>query len=188
MAYNFKNLADVELLDTMPESANLLVEVDGTTKRAPKEDGIGKLTSVEVLEEVPEGATVLAEVNGEIKRVPGAGLGGGKTPSSSAVKTAIIRDSEYLNAIAGLQTAVSDAPAITYECINMTFEEAYETMANGEPLTAIGMITAEGALVLPGLVGFAGTAMLGAPTILIMLLSTPESITLFWTADGIFMP
>lgn len=76
MAYNFKNLADVELLDTMPESANVLVEVDGATKRAPKEDGIGKLTSAEVLEGVPEGATVLAEVNGEIKRVPSNQVGG----------------------------------------------------------------------------------------------------------------
>lgn len=35
MAYNFKNLADVELLNTMPEEANVLVEVDGATKRAP---------------------------------------------------------------------------------------------------------------------------------------------------------
>lgn len=46
MAYNFKNLADVELLDTMPESANVLVEVDGTTKRAPS-TGLGGGGSVE---------------------------------------------------------------------------------------------------------------------------------------------
>lgn len=72
MAYNFKNLADVELLGAMPENANVLVEVDGATKRAPKEN----FAAVEALEEVPEGATVLAEVGGEIKRVPGAGLGG----------------------------------------------------------------------------------------------------------------
>ena len=36
MAYNFKNLADVELLNAMPEEANVLVEVNGTTKRAPQ--------------------------------------------------------------------------------------------------------------------------------------------------------
>lgn len=36
MAYNFKNLADVELLDAIPEEANVLVEVNGTTKRAPQ--------------------------------------------------------------------------------------------------------------------------------------------------------
>lgn len=78
MAYNFKNLADVELLNAMPEEANVLVEVDGATKRAPhvEVDVTAELISSEALEEVPEGATVLAEVNGEIKRVPSAGLGG----------------------------------------------------------------------------------------------------------------
>ena len=34
MAYNFKNLADVELLNAMPEEANIVVEVGGKTKRA----------------------------------------------------------------------------------------------------------------------------------------------------------
>lgn len=81
MAYNFKNLADVELLNAMPEEANVLVEVNGTTKRAPlpeipEVDVTAELVAKEALEEVPEGATVLAEVNGQIKRVPGAGLGG----------------------------------------------------------------------------------------------------------------
>lgn len=83
MAYNFKNLADVELLNAMPEKANIVVEVDGKTKRAPQVqipepvDEIALIVSSETLEEVPEGATVLAEVNGEIKRVPSDGLGGG---------------------------------------------------------------------------------------------------------------
>ena len=83
MAYNFKNLADVELIDTMPETANVLVEVDGSTKRAPQVqipepvDEIALIVSSETLEEVPEGATVLAEVNGEIKRVPSNALGSG---------------------------------------------------------------------------------------------------------------
>lgn len=88
MAYNFKSLAEVELLGAMPENANVIVEVDGATRRAPKEDGIGKLVSVEALEEVPEGATVLAEVNGEIKRVPGEGLGGNKTIIFSVIEAA----------------------------------------------------------------------------------------------------
>lgn len=88
MAYNFKNLADVELLNTMPENAKVIVEVDGATKRAPKEDGIGKLVSVEALAEVPENATVLAEVNGEIKRVPGSGLGGEKKIIFSVIESA----------------------------------------------------------------------------------------------------
>lgn len=83
MAYNFKNLADVELLNTMPEEANIVVEVDGKTKRAPQVqipepvDEIALIVNSETLEEVPEGATVLAEVNGKIKRVPSDGLGGG---------------------------------------------------------------------------------------------------------------
>lgn len=83
MAYNFKNLADVELLNAMPEEANIVVEVGGKTKRAPQVqipqpvDEIALIVNSETLEEVPEGATVLAEVNGEIKRVPSNGLGGG---------------------------------------------------------------------------------------------------------------
>ena len=83
MTYNFKNLADVELLNAMPEEANIVVEVDGKTKRAPQVqipepvDEIALIVNSETLEEVPEGATVLAEVNGEIKRVPSDGLGGG---------------------------------------------------------------------------------------------------------------
>ena len=83
MAYNFKNLADVELLSAMPETANVLVEVDGKTKRAPQVqipepvDEIALIVNSETLEEVPEGATVLAEVNGEIKRVPSNALGSG---------------------------------------------------------------------------------------------------------------
>lgn len=59
-----------------------------------------KLGEVEVLEEVPEGANALIEVGGDIKRVPGSGLGGG-----GGIKTAIIKSSDYDNAIAGVQTA-----------------------------------------------------------------------------------
>lgn len=79
MSYNFKSLADVELLSTMPENAKVIVEVDGATRRAPQINEISKIVSSETLTEVPEGATVLAEVNGEIKRVPGSELGGSKT-------------------------------------------------------------------------------------------------------------
>lgn len=35
MSYNFKNLADVELLEGVPEYANAFVEVDGMIKRVP---------------------------------------------------------------------------------------------------------------------------------------------------------
>lgn len=75
MAYNFKHLADVELLSNMPKDANVLVEVNGTTKRAPQVDEIAKIIGSKSLNEVPAGATMLAEVNGEIKRVPSEELG-----------------------------------------------------------------------------------------------------------------
>ena len=75
MAYTFKNMGSVELLEQMPENANVMIEVDGATKRAPQKNVMAELTAAETLEEVPEGATVLAEVDGEIKRVPGEGLG-----------------------------------------------------------------------------------------------------------------
>lgn len=143
-----------------------------------------KLSEVDALTEVPEGANALIEINGEIKRVPGSGLGG-----ATGIKTAIIKDSEYDNMISnlisgGAAPAIA-APAITYECINMTFEEAYETMENGEPLSVFGMFNAEGATNLYGISAFAGT-MLGVPCIMIVF-SVGSSITaqLFWTADGL---
>ena len=106
MAYNFKNLADVELIDTMPETANVLVEIDGATKRAPQVkpvDEIEKIVTSEALDEVPVGATVLAEVNGEIKRVPGEELGGKgmvvnfttTNRNSRAIMYTIIADKTY---------------------------------------------------------------------------------------------
>ena len=137
-----------------------------------------KLSEVDVLEEAAETAHVLIEENGEIYRVPKTAVGG----AGGGIKTAIIRDSEYLNAIAGLSTMVSAAPAVTYGCINMTFEEAYETMANGEPLNVVGMFTGEGAINMQGSVVFAGTAM-GVPCIWVIFANEPSN--LYWTADGL---
>lgn len=133
-----------------------------------------KLGEVEALEEVPDGANALIEVNGDIKRVPGTGLGGG-----GGIKTAIIKSSEYDNAIAGVQTALV---SVTHSCINMTFEEAYTTMAAGEPLAVMFMLNVEGAACLPGITGFAGDAM-GVPCV--MLRENLIDITLYWTEDGL---
>lgn len=125
MAYNFKNLADVELLNTMPETANVLVEVGGKTKRAPQMqipepvDEIALIVGSETLTEVPDGATVLAEVNGEIKRVSSDGLGGGKA--------LIIKSSDFDNAMAGGAEAIAADP-VTYTA-NMTFDEAMSAFA-----------------------------------------------------------
>lgn len=124
-----------------------------------------KLSEVEALVEVPEGANALIEVNGDIKRVPGSGLGG-----ATGIKTAIIKDSEYDNMIAGMLNPATPseavAIAITYECLNMTFEEAYETMANGEPLQAVLMLSGEGTMNIPTTTSFAGM-IFGVPCIAI---------------------
>ena len=77
MSYTFKSIADVELLNTMPENANSIIEVAGALKRGPKVDVVNELVNVEALASVPEQATILAEVEGNIKRIPGKGLGGG---------------------------------------------------------------------------------------------------------------
>lgn len=128
MAYNFKNLADVELLSAMPEKANVVVEIDGKTKRAPQAqipepvDEIALIVSSETLEEVPEGATVIAEVNGEIKRVPSNGLRGGKA--------LIIKSSDFDNAMAGVAEAIAADP-VTYTA-NMTFDEVMSAFATCE--------------------------------------------------------
>lgn len=70
MNYEFQTLGSVELLDSMPENAKVIVEVDGATKRAPQANEITKIVGSEKLAETPEDAAMLAEVNGEIKRVP----------------------------------------------------------------------------------------------------------------------
>ena len=122
MAYSFKNLADVELLNAMPEEANIVVEVDGKTKRAPQVqipepvDEIALIVNSETLEEVPEGATVLAEVNGKIKRVPSDGLGGGiDTIIFSVIEAA---------------TAAIETPTYQTVC-NHTLEEVRNLMLAG---------------------------------------------------------
>ena len=68
-----------------------------------------KLSEVTTLEEAAETAHVLIEENGEIYRVPKTAVGGSNV---DGIKTAIIRDSRYLNAIAGLSTMKSAAPAV----------------------------------------------------------------------------
>ena len=91
MSYNFKSLGEVELLNTMPEAANVFVEVDGSIRRAPQVqpvDEIAQIVNSETLAEVPEGATVIAEVNGEIKRVHGDQVGGSKTIIFSVIEAA----------------------------------------------------------------------------------------------------
>lgn len=135
-----------------------------------------KLSEVPMVENVGDNASVLVEVNGEIRRTKEIKGGG-------SIKTAIIRDSGYLNAIAQLSTMAMINP-VTYECINMTFEEAYETLESGEPLNVIGQIAGEGAMNVPGIAYYIGTAT-GVPCVLVMLIVLGEPIGLYWTADGL---
>lgn len=181
MAYNFKKLADVELLSSMPETANILVEVGGATKRAPQVqpvDEIAQIVGSETLAEVPEGATVLAEVNGEIKRVPSDGLGGGKA--------LVIKSSDFDNAMAGVAAATSGTiPAVTFSA-NMTFDEAVAALANCEltdvrlffventPTTALVFITSY------------DISTYTVPCLSMTVSKMSGTLALYWTAaDGI---
>lgn len=153
MAYNFKNLADVELLNAMPKEANIVVEVAGKTKRAPQVqipepvDEIALIVSSETLAEVPEGATVLAEVNGEIKRVPSDRLGGG----IDAIVFSVIEAA----------TAAIETPTYQTVC-NHTLEEVRSLM-----LAGAGCI-----LIMPPPTGAtASTLKAGGPTITVTTMS-----------------
>lgn len=137
-----------------------------------------RLSEVEALTEVPEGAKVLAEANGKIVRVPGSGLGGG-----TGIKTAIIKSSDYDQALSGVQSYIEGKPEITYSCINMTFEEAYDALANGEPMTAHLMLGGNMAGNMHGSVFFLGTAGFNAPCIVLVVADGSEHF--FWTSDGI---
>lgn len=134
------------------------------------------LRETELVETPAEGATLFClNPDGTINRVSAANVGG-----SGGIKTAIIKSSDYDDALAGVQSAGAAAPEVTYECTNMTFEEAYQTMASGEPLQLLGMISGEGAMTMSGMMGFAGN-MMGVPCIVVGL----NIATLYWTADGL---
>lgn len=178
MAYNFKNLADVELLSSMPETANVLVEVGGATKRAPQVqpvDEIAQIVGSETLAEVPEGATVLAEVNGEIKRVPSAGLGGGKA--------LIIKSSDFDDAMAGVATTITESNPITYSA-NMTFDEAVSAFANCE-LTDARLFFVENipTTALIALTSY-DISTYTVPFLFMIISKMSGPLQLYWTADG----
>lgn len=142
------------------------------------------LREAELVETPAEGATLFClNPDGTVNRVSAANVGG-----SGGIKTAIIKDSGYDNAIAGvqIQSAGSSRPEYTYECINMTFEEAYQLMASGEPLQVLGMVTTDGGTCAFGEPTFAGTA-LGVECIMIIFWVnlTNDALTLYWTADGL---
>lgn len=182
MSYNFKSLGEVELLNTMPETANVFVEVDGGIRRAPQVqpvDEIAQIVGSETLEEVPEGATVLAEVNGEIKRVPSDGLGGGKA--------LIIKSSDFDNAIAGVAVVEGvAAPADTYTA-NMTFDEVMTAFASGELIGGFLFDAIESMPYrYPIITMLYDTTNYVIPCLVMMAaeLTSQTMIQLYWTADG----
>lgn len=128
-----------------------------------------------IMEEVTGNTYALVEENGTLKRVSGSSLGG------SSIKTAIIKSSAYDNAISG--PPEMNGETITYSCINMTFEEAHQAMANGEPLQAIIMFVSEGVpLCHQAMFVYLADAKAGVPTIAIVGV---QEFRYFWTADGI---
>ena len=138
-----------------------------------------KLSEVAVLEEVSDTASVLIEENGEIYRAPKTQVGG-----AGGVKTAIIRSSNYLDAIEGMKNGRTGG-GITYECLNMTFEEAYQIMESGEPLVSLAMIVYFNApATIYGTTAFLGTT-LGNPCIGMIFMFSDDERFLYWTADGI---
>ena len=180
MSYNFKSLGEVELLNTMPETANVFVEVDGGIRRAPQVqvDVTAELVSTETLEEVPEGATVLAEVNGEVKRVPSNGLGGGKA--------LVIKSSDFDNAMSGGSGARVAAPEDTYTA-NMTFDEVMTAFASGELIGGFLFDAIEGmSYRYPIITMMYDPNSYVVPCLGMMTaeMMSQNMILLYWTADG----
>lgn len=141
-----------------------------------------KLSEVAVLEEVTDNATVLVEENGEIYRAPKTSVGGDGT---GGIKTAIIRSSDYPYALESAKSPKMAGPS--YKCINMTFEEAYEIMSNGEPLMVAGMLVDNYPICSYGEVIFWGERN-GQPSICFMfniVANGNNVIRLVWNATGL---
>lgn len=144
-----------------------------------------RLSDVTLVEETIDTANVLIEENGEIKRVPKTEVGGTGFP------TAIIKSSDYdegitamLNPAEPSSVKTADfADEVTFSCTNMTFEEAYEIMSNGEILNVIFMLYLETPCNVQGTTMFSGIAGFGVPCIL--LIDVFGKIWLYWSADGI---
>lgn len=130
--------------------------------------------SLPIMDEVTDSTYALVEENGTLKRVSGSSLGG------SGIKTAIIKSSAYDNALSGM---IEGSPDATYSCINMTFEEARQTMTNGEPLQAICMDVLSGCMCVPCAVVYVSDVAFGVP--IIGIFEFKRNVTFYWTADGI---
>lgn len=139
-----------------------------------------RLSDVSLIEEASDIANVLVEENGEIKRVPKTQVGGTGFP------TAIIKDANYDSYLGGGQPETSGDSIFT--CLNMTFEEAYEIISNGEILDAVGMlindIYYEGSLI-PVITPSYETLLLDNVVGLPCICFSFSTINLYWTQNGL---
>lgn len=140
-----------------------------------------KLSEVDLVEEVSNTANVLIEENGQIKRAPKTKVGGAGT--DSVIKTAIITSSNYDSHISEVSTYADAAPATTYSCKNMTFEEAYEALTTGTPINVklFDYYSGEGI----GLIDLIPLVAIGGNVQFIALQNQAPELTLYWTSSGI---
>lgn len=137
-----------------------------------------------IMEEVTENTYALVEENGTLKRVSGSNLGG-----SGGIKTAVIKSSDYDDAITGVQVA-SAVASPTYECVNMTFEEAYETIVTGEPFMAVVQTVVETLPTTVPAIYMPATPIFDVPSIIVQPYAIANGAIsdfdkLYWTADGV---
>lgn len=102
-----------------------------------------------------------------------------KRESSAGIKTAIIKSSNYDDFIAGI--APVGVESITFECINMTYGEAMQTMMAGEPLQAVIMFKPSGELFALNAVGIVAMSVDN------IQISCDIGIQIYlrWTSDGL---
>lgn len=96
------------------------------------------------------------------------------------VPTAVIKSSDYDNALMGVQTASAPAGP-TYECINMTFEDAYQRVRKGFPISAVYMGIIDELPRYEVVRDYTDlTNQIGQPCLLML-----ADVDLFWTENGI---
>lgn len=147
-----------------------------------------RLSEVPVVEEVVDTASVLVEMDGEIYRAPKTQVGG-----AGGLPVAIIEHSAYLDFLDWVINSSPDVSSFNaesespYKCTNMTFQEAWDILSNGQPLTVIGLFPEYGVCnpVMFCCVGPSQSSS-GSNEIDIIFPGKVRPETLIWTADGIF--
>ena len=134
------------------------------------------IVETEVLTEVPDGATVLVESDGKIKRVLNDRLGG-------VIKTATIKSNSYDLVLNG--ETIPDNFEYEYECIDMTFEQAWNAFESGKILNFNYFVTIS-ETAIPGCCSHAEFVQykeVGVKFIRINLCN--DGRDLWWTSDGL---